>query len=74
MAVSVSPVSNSLVIVSNAGKTAAGKAITKKVTLKYVATSAANQDVYDVATAIGNILNYTVSEIDIVNHSMLINA
>jgi hypothetical protein len=74
MAATETPVSTSVVLVSNIGKTATGRNIIKKTSLSKIATTAADQDIYDVATAIGNILNFPVSEIDKVSHSVLTNA
>ena len=74
MAAGSTMVSSSVVIVTKVGETANGKSITKKTTLKDVVTTAADQDIYDVATAIGNILNFPVQEIDKIDHSVVTNA
>ncbi len=74
MAATSTLVSNSVVIVSNIGKTATGKNIVKKTTLSKIVTTASDQDLYDVAFAIGNILNFPVSAIEKVNNSLLANA
>lgn len=67
-------VSSSVVIVSIAGKTAAGKNILKKTTLGKILNTATDQDLYDVAIAIGNILNFPVLDIEKVSNSLLTNA
>lgn len=74
MAATATPVSTSVVLVSIVGKTAAGKNITKKTTLSKISTTAADQDIYDLATAIGNTLNFPVSEIQKISNGLLTNA
>jgi hypothetical protein len=74
MAATATPVSASVVLVSTVGKTAAGKDITKKTTLSKISIAAADQDIYDLATAIGNILNFPVSQVEKLSTNVLTNA
>lgn len=67
-------VSSSVALISDLGKTAAGKDITKKVALGQLVPTAADQDVYDVATAVGKLLKYPIREIQKVNNSIVTNA
>lgn len=71
MAAALTKVSSSVVIVINTGKDENGKDTSKKLNLGAVTTTAAEQDIYDVASAISNILNYPVATIQKVDNSLL---
>lgn len=73
MAAALTKISSSLVIVLNTGKDENGKDTSKKLNLGAVTTIALDQDIYDVASAIGNILNYPVATIQKVENSLLTN-
>lgn len=73
MAAALTKVSSSVVIVINTGKDANGKDTSKKLNLGAVTTTAPEQDIYDVASAIGNILNYPVQTIQKVDNNLLTN-
>lgn len=67
-------VSTSVVIVTKVGETSDGKNILKKTTINNVATSAVDQDIYDVVSAIGKVLNFPVQEIEKIDENVLTNA
>lgn len=73
MAATLTKVSSSIVLVINTGKDANGKDTTKKLNLGSIVTTAAEQDVYDVTSAIAGIINYPLQTIQKVDNSLLTN-
>lgn len=73
MAATLTKVSSSVVMVINTGKDANGKDTSKKMNLGTVTTAANDQDIYDVTSAIANIINYPVQTIQKVDNSLLTN-
>lgn len=73
MAATLTKVSSSVVMVINTGKDANGKDITKKMNLGSITTTANEQDIYDVTSAIAGIVNYPVQTIQKVDNSLLTN-
>ncbi|AYD40817.1 DUF1659 domain-containing protein [Clostridium fermenticellae] len=74
MAAKSTKLSSTLSIVEKTGLNKQGKEILKKVTLGKIAMDAADQDVYDVVKAIGDILTYPVNEIQKVDNTVITNA
>jgi hypothetical protein len=74
MAAKSTKLSCTLSIVEKTGLNKQGKDILKKVTLGKIAMDAADQDVYDVVKAVGDILTYPVNEIQKVDNSVITNA
>lgn len=74
MAAVLTKLSSDLVIVSQTGVDPEGKEILKKSTLGKLLSTASDQDVFDVVQGIGVILNYSVNELQKVDHNVITNA
>lgn len=71
MAVGSTKIDTDLVIVVNVGVDEDGNEILKNKRFSKIKTNAADQDVYDVAIAIGNLLDGTLSDVKRVDSNML---
>lgn len=74
MAASTTKLYSDLAIVVKTGTDLNGKDILKKSTLGKIVITAADQDVYDVVKGIELVLNNPLSEIQKIDHNVIINA